>query len=432
MTYSLLLTETLQAFAAGVVTSRRCTEDLLERVREWEPSVQAWAALEEPRILEAADACDRLMVDETRPLRGLPFGVKDIIDTAELATQMGSPAFAGHQPPRDAEVVERLKRAGGFVMGKTHTTEFAFMTPAPTRNPWNLDHTPGGSSAGSAAAVAAGFVPAAIGTQTNGSVIRPAAFCGVVGFKPSAGLLPMGGVLPFSETLDQMGTFARSVADVAYITAPLVEGQALSAEVTRLVRGPRVGVIHQYPWSAARVETLEHLARTLERLSAAGLEVREVRLPPALESASQTLRTIMLHEAARVHGPRQERYRRLLSPALNEALDEGRRIDASAHGAALAHRAAAIDRAAALFDGVDVIVSPPAPYSAPLGLHATGDPGFCTLWSLVGFPAITVPSGFSAERLPFGLQLAAPAGHDDRLLAVAGWCEGVIGFEGSP
>ena len=230
------LIETARALATGTLSARACTQHLLTRIRERDANIRAWAALDEKRALALAAECDRHRAAsaEHGALHGVPVGVKDIIDTADLPTEMGSPAFAGHRPARDAAIVERLRRAGAFVLGKTVTTEFAFMHPGKTRNPWNPEHTPGGSSSGSAAAVAAGFVPAAIGTQTNGSVIRPAAFCGIVGFKPTLGTLPFAGVCQFSETLDQLGTFTRSVADAALFTAHLARGEAIPVDVPRL------------------------------------------------------------------------------------------------------------------------------------------------------------------------------------------------------
>src|SRR5262245_34279274 len=269
------LIETARALATGMLSARACTQHLLERIHERDVDVQVWAALDEARALALADACDRARAAsaEHGALHGIPIGVKDIIDTADLPTEMGSPVFVDHRPARDAAVVECLKRAGAFVLGKTVTTEFAFMHPGKTRNPWNVEHTPGGSSSGSAAAVAAGFVPAAIGTQTNGSVIRPAAFCGIVGFKPTLGTLPFAGVCQFSETLDQLGTFGRSVADVALFTAQLAPGEAIPADVPRLERQPWIGVLPRFPWNDAEPETQIHLDLVLDGLRAAGARV---------------------------------------------------------------------------------------------------------------------------------------------------------------
>src|SRR5262245_490694 len=239
------------ALKEGRVTSRAYTADCLARCREREPRVQAWQSLDEGRALALAEECDRRRASgaELAALHGIPVGVKDIIDTADLPTEIGTPVFAGRRPDRDAAVVERLKRAGAFALGKTVTTEFAFMHPGKTRNPWHAEHTPGGSSSGSAAAVAAGLVPAAIGTQTNGSIIRPAAFCGVVGFKPTFGLIPTVGVSPFSETLDTIGTFAANVAGAARLAGPLADVESVPPDVSRLDRAPHLAALAQFPWN---------------------------------------------------------------------------------------------------------------------------------------------------------------------------------------
>jgi len=428
---SLTLIETARALVQGTLSSRACTEHLLAGIRERDASIQAWAALDEARALALAEGCDRrrATTPDCAPLHGVAIGVKDIIDTADLPTEMGTRAFAGHQPLRDAAVVERLKRAGGFVLGKTVTTECAFMHPGKTRNPWQTAHTPGGSSSGSAAAVAAGFVPAALGTQTNGSVIRPAAFCGVVGFKPTFGTIPIAGTFRFSETLDQIGTFTRSVADAALFAAQLVDGEAIPPELARLDRAPRIGALARFPWNDTEPEADLHFEVTLDAFRAAGAVVERVALPDGAADASLVHRTIMRAEAARNLAGLQARARPLLSAVLNEALDGGRLIVPEAYRAAVAVRAALGERAHDLFERCEVIASPPAPGPAPRRLDVTGDPSFCTLWSLLGVPAITIPSGLSRTGLPLGLQLACDVGGDAHLLRVARWCEAVLRFE---
>jgi len=428
---ALTLIETARALIDGSLTSRACTEHCLERIRSRDGVIRAWAALDEARALAAADQCDRRRATgpDRAPLHGVPVGVKDIIDTADLPTEMGTPAFAGHRPERDAAVVERLKRAGAFVLGKTVTTECAYRHPGKTRNPWQPEHTPGGSSSGSAAAVAAAFVPAAIGTQTNGSVIRPAAFCGVVGFKPTFGTIPIAGTFRFSETLDQLGTFTRSVADAALFAAQLMEGD-IPAEVARLDRPPRIGVLARFPWNDTEPEATLSFEATLDVFRAAGAVVQRVTLPDGAADANIVHRTIMHAEAARNLSGLQARARTQLSSVLNAALDEGRTIVADAYRAAIAVRAALGERAHDLFEHCDAIASPPAPGPAPRRLDTTGDASFCTLWSLLGVPAITLPSGRSRAGLPFGVQLACDVGADAHLLRVARWCEGVLRFEG--
>jgi Asp-tRNA(Asn)/Glu-tRNA(Gln) amidotransferase A subunit family amidase len=427
----LSLIEAARALLQGSMSSRACTEHFLARIRERDAAVQAWAALDEARALALAGECDRRFATspERAPLHGVPIGVKDIIDTADLPTEMGTPAYAGHRPARDAAVVERAKRAGAFVLGKTVTTECAFRHPGKTRNPWHLEHTPGGSSSGSAAAVAAGFVPAAIGTQTSGSVIRPAAFCGVVGFKPTYGTIPMAGVFRLSETLDQVGVFTAGVADAALFAAQLVDGEVIPPEVPGLDRPPRLGVLARFPWNDTEPEATLAFEATMDALRAAGAVVERIVLPDGFADASLVHRTIMRTEAARNLAGLQARARALLSATLNEALDEGRTIVADAYRAAIAVRAALAERTHDLFERCEAIVSPSAPGAAPRRLDTTGDPSFSTLWSLVGAPSITIPSGRSRAGLPFGLQLACDAGGDAHLLRVARWCESVLRFE---
>jgi amidase len=424
----------VQALAEGTLTARAYCESRLARIRATEARINAWVALDDVRALALAAARDaeRAQGKQSGALHGVPVGVKDIFDTNDLPTEMGSPAFAGNQPARNAVLVQRIIAAGGYALGKTATTEFAFMHPAATRNPWNPAHTPGGSSSGSAAAVAAGHVPVAIGTQTNGSVIRPAAFCGVVGFKPSIDSLPIHGALPFSETLDQAGVFARTVADAAYFAARLAEPGAFAAEIEAFSRPPRIAFLARFPWNAAEPDAAAHLQMTLNRLVGAGTVLQSTALPGSFDEAHRVHRTIMLYEGAREHAPRQAQHRSVMSAALNAAIDEGLAISHHDYYDALARRAALVELALDLFEDCDAIASLPAPGAAPARLDITGDPSFCTLWSLVGFPAVTLPTGLSEGGLPYGVQLAAPARADSKLLGVASWCEAAIGFNRSP
>jgi Asp-tRNA(Asn)/Glu-tRNA(Gln) amidotransferase A subunit family amidase len=417
----------VEALSDGTLKARAYCESWLEGVRANEATVKAWAVLDESRALGIAATRD--VRDAHGPLHGIPVGVKDIFDTDDLATEMGSPVFVGNRPAKNAQLVERIVAAGGYALGKTATAEFAFMHPAETRNPWNPRHTPGGSSSGSAAAVAAGHVPVAVGTQTNGSVIRPAAFCGVVGFKPTLDTLPIQGVLPFAETLDHVGVFARTVADAGYFTACLAEPGAFAAEVGALSRPPRVAVLLRFPWNSAERAAADQLQATLRRLAGAGTEVKELDLPDEFDDAKQVHRTIMLYEGAREHAPRQGVHRRVMSASLNAAIDEGLAMSHEEYRSALARRAALAEMALDLFADCDAIASLPAPGAAPARLDVTGDPSFCTLWTLVGFPAITLPTALSEAGLPYGIQLAGAARDDARLLRVARWCEAAIGFE---
>ncbi len=402
---------------------------LLAHVQGSEPALRAWASLDPAHAVAAAARADLAHPTAQGPLHGMPIGVKDIIATADLPTQYGSPAFRGHREPRDAAVIERLVAAGGYVFGKTATTEFAFMQPAATRNPWNVEHTPGGSSSGSAAAVAARHVPAAIGTQTNGSVIRPAAFCGVVGFKPTLGAIPRDGTFVFSDTLDTLGTFTRGVDDAARFASAIALPGRIAPGVVARARPPRIAWLGGFPWTAIDAEADAMLDATATRLRLAGAEIVPVALPDALHTAVDVHRTLMLYEGAAnlAHVARDA-----LSPVLARALDTGAAIDKAAY--AHAHAARATLRAVALdwLAQYDAVAAPPAPGTAPARLDTTGDPACCTLWSLLGFPAIALPIGIAGNRMPLGMQLASTPDTDDALLSVAAWVETRTPFRGLP
>ncbi len=412
----------LRALAAGEVTAVALAEHDLARIAATDDAVQAWAWLDPARVRAAAGACDAVPPAARGPLHGIGVGVKDIIATATMPTQMGSPVHAGHRPSADAACIRRLQAAGGYVFGKTVTTAYAFLDPAQTRNPWHAGHTPGGSSSGSAAAVAAGQVAAALGTQTNGSVIRPAAYCGVVGFKPTRGTIPLDGVHVFSDTLDQVGVFARSVVDAGLLAGAVAAPGRIAARAAVAPARPTIGWLAGFPWTRIEAEAAALLEAVQAQLRAVA-DVRPLELPAALQAADRTHRTIMLFEGARNLGALQDRERARLSPKLNAALDEGRAIAEADYAAALAARESARAVASGWLAGVDAVAAPPAPSAAPPGLGSTGDPACCTLWSLLGYPALTLPVALTAAGLPLGLQLAARDGDDDRLLAVAGWCE---------
>jgi Asp-tRNA(Asn)/Glu-tRNA(Gln) amidotransferase A subunit family amidase len=422
--------EAREAMRASRLDAQTYADACLTQIGRHDARVQAWAWLSPERARAAASACDRL--DETLPLRGLPVAVKDIIATAGIPTEMGSPAFAGHVPARAATVVERLQAAGAYVMGKSVTAELAYFTPGKTRNPWNPAHTPGGSSSGSAAAVAAGFVPVAIGTQTNGSVIRPAAYCGVVGFKPSAGLISRAGIQPFSRTLDQVGVFARRVEDAAVFASCLAghdpqdpasrADAVLSPTVVALSAPPRLAAVRSPVWSLADVAQQRSFEQSIARLRAAGAMVEELALDALFNDAHAAQRTIMYAEAARELTVLQATHRAQLSARLNALIDEGRAISDDALAAALALRARLQTAMHSVWLHCDAIITPPATGEAPATLAHTGDPTFCTIWTLCGLPALTLPVARGPQGLPLGLQLVGPDGDDARLLAAAHWC----------
>jgi len=429
--HTMPLATAADAMIAGTLTARALADAQLARVAATDAVIEAWAHLDPDHVGAEAARCDAAPREGRGPLHGIGVGVKDIVATADQPTQMGSPVYAGNRPRADAECIARLKRAGGYVFGKAVTTAFAFLDPAKTRNPWNPQHTPGGSSSGPAAAVAAAHVAGAIGTQTNGSVIRPAAFCGVVGFKPTKDVIPFSGVHLFSETLDQLGTFTRSVADAARLASALADAGRIAPSPAVPAKPPRFAYLDGFPWTQeVDCDADDTLDAAATRLRQHGAEVVAVGFPAPWREAHLVHRTIMLFEAASHLSGLQDRERARLSPKLNAALDEGRGIRRADYDAALAQRAAATAFFAEWLAGYDAVIAPPAPGPAPLGFASTGDPSCCTLWSLTGFPALSLPIGCAGNGLPLGMQLATPAGTDDRLLGVAAWCEARLAFKG--
>jgi len=429
--YRLSLVEAARRLAVGDMTSEFYTRGQLLRVRELEDGVQAWAWMDpEYALARARDADNRVRAGRTPgPLHGLPIGVKDIISTRGVPTRMGSVIYDGYVPAQNAEVIDRLHTAGAFTMGKTVTTEFAFMNPAKTRNPWNASHTPGGSSSGSAAAVAAGMVPAAIGTQTNGSVIRPAAFCGVVGYKPGKGVLSTDGILPFSPTLDQPGVFARSVEDAALLVAHLAHSRwTISPQISALKHAPRLVGVRTPVWHLASEAQRTRFTLDLAILRESGAVIEEVELPPSFNDAHRVQRTIMLYEAAACSREVRKTYADQLSELLRKALEEGDRISGTEYDRALKKREALERDFSRFLDDFDAAVTPPAPGEAPASRDTTGDPSFCTIWTLLGVPAITIPTGVGGQGLPMGLQIVGNQGESNHLLATSMWCERQLPF----
>jgi Asp-tRNA(Asn)/Glu-tRNA(Gln) amidotransferase A subunit family amidase len=394
-------------------------EASIRRYGETEGRIRAFTRFDaEPALLlEAALGAS----GAAGPLLGVPVGVKDIFDSAGAPTERGSALYAGRIAERDADVVRNLRAAGALIIGKTVTAELAFYHPGPTRNPWDVSRTPGGSSMGSAAAVAAGVVPMAVGSQTNGSVIRPAAFCGVVGFKPTAGRVPRGGMFEFSRTLDQVGGFARSARDVASLTAAM-SGADLSRWWSDDRGTPKLAAVRTSEWERADDAARERFQADVDRLAAAGGPIEWPAPPAGLDAAPAILRTIMLFEAARALSRDLAGREELVSETARAALAEGAAIREDAYTGAIGERDRLIAAFADWAAKYDAILTPPAIGEAPTP-ETTGDPRFCSRWSLLGAPAIVIPSGLGPHRLPLGLQLVAAPGDDRRLLAAAAWCE---------
>ena len=389
----------------------------LDRVAERDGAVHAFAAIDPDAALAQARVLDAGPVRGA--LHGLPLGVKDLFDTTGLPATYGSSLYAGNRPAADAAAVALCREAGALVLGKTVTTEFAYFQPGPTRNPHNLAHTPGGSSSGSAAAVADHMLPLALGTQTAGSIVRPASYCGVVGYKPSHGRVPRAGVKSLSETLDTVGGFGRSVRDVALLGAVLT-GDARLAKVLD-APAPRIGMCRTPEWPQAGSDTQRAFAEATSALSPHAASLIDVALPDDLRDLVALQKAVMAFEMSRALSHERLQHRSRLSERLLTLLDEGVAIPGAEHAANLARTAAAQRRTDALFGRIDVLIAPSATGEAPLGTDATGDPLFCRGWTLLGLPCVHLPFAIGQHGLPVGLQVVGRFGEDHHLLAAAKW-----------
>jgi len=405
----------------GALTAEALVRACLDRIARDEPQIRAWAWLDPDHAIAAARAVDAR--GRPPPLHGLPVGIKDIIDTADAPTECGTPVYRGRRPTKDAACVAALRAAGAVVLGKTVTTELAFFAPGPTRNPRNPAHTPGGSSSGSAAAVADCMVPVALGTQTAGSIIRPAAYCGVVGFKPSHDLLSLEGIHPFAPSLDTLGVLVRTVADVA----PLLAALGTAVEVRQLSRSPRIGLWRSAQWGSATPAMQERLEHVASELTRAGAEVREVAPLPDEPVLADDQTLIMAAEAARTFESLRRTAGPSLSPQLTALLDRGMAAAPGEVRAAKDRAGRAWTAATALLAELDVLMTPSAPGEAPEGLASTGDPVFNRVVTMLGFPCLSVPAGTGPSGLPLGVQLVGAPRAEAALLAVAGWVESRLG-----
>jgi len=426
--------EAASALSDGSISSEELVASCLERIAADEDRVRAWAFLDPEHALQQARAADerRREGQALGALHGIPVGIKDIIDTEDMPTENGTVLHAGRAPTEDASVVRMLRAAGAVIMGKTVTTELATYAPGKTRNPHNAEHTPGGSSSGSAAAVAARMVPLAIGTQTNGSMIRPAAYCGVVGFKPSFGLISRHGVLRQSAALDQMGVFARSVEDAALLAEQLIGFDAHDPDTRPRARpllretaaqeppiAPHFAFVKTPVWKLADAESHEAFAELVSHL---GDQVEEFQFPPEFKEAWKWHQTIMEADIAVNYEPEYERGKDKLSESLRGQVERGRKVRAVEYNKARARIPALNAVLKDMFDmRFEAILTPAATGTAPRGLESTGSPTFCTFWTLCGMPAITLPLMRGANGLPLGVQLVGPRGGDARLLRTARW-----------
>lgn len=431
--------EAAEAIRGGKISSEELVQACLDRIAADEERVGAWAHLDPAHALQQARDADlaRREGKAWGPLHGISVGVKDIFDTVDMPTEDGTVLHAGRQPTEDATAVARLREAGAVVMGKTVTTELAVYAPGKTRNPHDPQRTPGGSSSGSAAAVAAFMVPLAIGTQTNGSVLRPASYCGVYGYKPTHGLISRHRVLQQSRLLDHIGVFARTIEDAALVAEAMMGFDERDPDMrprarpplTRTVADeppvtPRLAFVKTPMWSQAEEDAQAAFAELVGHL---GENVGEVELPATFEGAVAWHRTIMEADLARSFEREYARGRERLSAILREMLERGQKVLAVDYYRAVEQREVLAHLLNGIFEWHDAILTPATTGEAPLGLDSTGSPVFCTIWTFCGMPAVTLPLMEGAHGMPIGVQLVGPRGGDARLLRTARWLGRVVG-----
>jgi Asp-tRNA(Asn)/Glu-tRNA(Gln) amidotransferase A subunit family amidase len=417
---SLTVREAAQQIADRRLSAEALVKVCLDRIEQREAVVGAWQFIDRERALAAARRCD---AEPPRgPLHGIPIAVKDLIDTVDMPTAYGSPIYRDHRPAADASCVALARAAGAIVLGKTVTTEFAAFTPGKTANPRNPAHTPGGSSSGSAAAVADGMVPLAFGSQTAGSIIRPAAFCGCVGYKPSFGLINRAGVKPLADSLDTVGVLARTVEDAAFFAGVLSERPALR-HLTVPSEPPRFGLYRTPMWDEAEPATAAALDAARDALERAGAAVAERAIAPQHHGLAEAQNTIMEFEMAQALASERIEHSAELSPRLAQMLDAGMTIGADEYERALARAAEARAGLDAFLGECNAVLVPAAPGEAPLGLGNTGDPIFNRMWTLLGAPCVTLPARWAENGLPTGVQLVGRSRDDARLMGCAAFLE---------
>jgi aspartyl-tRNA(Asn)/glutamyl-tRNA(Gln) amidotransferase subunit A len=442
----LTVTETARRIRAGDLSPIAVVEACLAQIEKLELAIKAWVyvdaagALETARTLDAEARAGRFR----GPLHGVPVGLKDIFNVAGMVTTSGAGAFAHERPQTDAASVARLRQAGAVFIGKTTTTEFAYSDPAVTRNPWNREHTPGGSSSGSSAAVAVRMIPLALGSQTIGSTLRPAAYCGIVGLKPTYGRISTAGVTPLAWSLDHVGIFTRSVEDAAIALTVLASPESTDgcaapvptvdymAALGRPVRSPRLGIPRALFREQAGAEVNAHLDAVASRFATAGASVEDVALPSSALAVHDAGQLVLRVDAATFHQARFAKHADEYRPGIRRLVEEGLTISGVEYVRAQQARRRFREEMGPILQRFDAFLMPVAPTTAPKGLDSTGDPVLCAPWSFGGLPSIALPSGVSGDGLPLAVQLVAGVFAEDRLLAVARWCEEILNFVGDP
>lgn len=420
-----------QQIRSGQLSPLQLVDMCLQRIEKLDDRLGAWVLVKADSARAQAGHQEKLLAQgiDLGPLQGIPLGIKDIIDVAGWPTEAGSTLLAGRVAEQDAAVVARLRQGGAILLGKTVTTEFACLDPAGTRNPWNLHHSPGGSSSGSAAAVAAGMCLGALGSQTGGSIIRPASYCGVAGLKPTRNRVEMQGVVPVSRHLDHVGPIAASAADLSLLLAAISDWQPPDAWQHR---PPRLLVIHDYFMEQCDPAVRQVTSKALDRLQQAGAELDRVELPESFRNVHAMHRCIMAVEAAEAHFASFAQHPEAYSPNITALLQEGLGTFAIDYSLSLRHQELFRQQVKEMLGDDGVAVTPATHSTAPAGLDSTGDPGFQAPWTYAGLPTVTIPCGLSPERLPCGLQLVASENRENLLLDVAQWCERTLDFHEQP
>jgi Asp-tRNA(Asn)/Glu-tRNA(Gln) amidotransferase A subunit family amidase len=411
-------TEIARRIAAGEITAEGVARACLERIAAREPAIHAFANVDPALALRQARELDR--GPSRGPLHGVAIGIKDVIDTIGLPTEMGSPIYRGYRPACDAACVALLRAAGAVILGKTVTAEFAGMAPGPTVNPHNFAHTPGGSSSGSGAAVADLMIPAALGTQTGGSVLRPAAYCGVIGYKPTFGAFNRAGLKFAAESLDTIGLMARTIDDLELITSVLLGRKAGAAAA--IGAAPKIGLCRTSLWDTAQPETQHAVEDAAARLAAGGAELRDVALPQDFSGLRTAAReTINNYERSKSMAAEWASHRDQISAKLQRCIELGMDMPYADYLAAIALGESCRARLADVFEGLDVLLAPCVKGEAPAGLDSTGDPTFQAIWTILYVPTMSLPTHKGPNGLPVGIQLIGRRHDDQRLFACARW-----------
>ena len=413
-------TEALNAMISDEITSEQLVQSCFSRIEQRDDAVRAWECISKDLALQQARDNDRQT--ESKPLHGIPIGVKDIIDTDDLPTGYGSPIFSGHQPTENADCVNRLKAAGAIILGKTVTTEFAYLHPGMTRNPHDVGHTPGGSSSGSAAAVADKQVPLALGTQTAGSIIRPASYCGVIGYKPTFNNFSCEGIHAFAPSLDTLGGFARSVADIVLLRNVLV-GDSISIES---IQPDKIALLQGPYWQEAEDETRLMFEQLQRLMGESEVSIEKIDLGQEFAGINDAQKKIQLGECTQTLNDYYLEHKNDFSGELLADYEYGLSLNKKEMTLAYATVESCKKLIAGVFSQHQFILTASSPGTAPKGLEATGDPVFCRMWTAMGLPCISLPFPRAAGELPLGVQLVGPANGDVELLAYATWFEELL------